>query len=37
VLVGHIGAAQGLAVLSNGTLAVADSNSGSIALARACG
>jgi len=37
VLVGHIGAAQGLAVLTNGMLAIADSNEGSIAIAGACG
>lgn len=37
VLIDHIGAAQGLAVLTNGMLAIADSNDGRIAVAPACG
>jgi sugar lactone lactonase YvrE len=37
VLVRGIGAAQGLAVLAGGRLAIADSNRGTIAIAAACG
>jgi len=37
VLIDHIGAAQGLAVLTNGMLAIADSNEGKIAVADGCG
>ena len=37
VMVNGIGAAQGLAVLADGRLAIADSNRGRIAIATACG
>jgi sugar lactone lactonase YvrE len=37
VLIDGIGAAQGLAVLADGRLAIADSNKGEIAIAAACG